>query len=163
MKQKKREILFVALQLKWMSGPLKFSRINLKNYPFSVICLIQARDVIAVHKITGVVLYLNRKKFNPPYDHLFVNIFGVCKKTRVFWSKNTALSSFSGSKFSNLFKVMLTTRAPSPLTVPTKTEALPKIWIYAAAWQRPLEHQEVRVQNLNKGHWAEANLNLKTI
>ena len=80
-----------------MSGPLKFSRINLKNYPFSVICLIQARDVIAVHKITGVVLYLNRKKFNPPYDQLFVNIFGVCKKTRVFWSKNTVLSSFSGS------------------------------------------------------------------
>ena len=49
-------------RVKYFWAQVNLSRINRKKYPFCVICLIWARNVIAFHKVIGVSLYLGRKK-----------------------------------------------------------------------------------------------------
>ena len=48
----------------------KVSRINAKNYPLCVICLIQAKDVAAFHKITGELVGIPVETSDNLFKHM---------------------------------------------------------------------------------------------
>ena len=58
------EFVTNGVSVKYFRVQVIFSRIDLKNHPFCVICRGQARAVVCVHKITGVSLYLSSKTDN---------------------------------------------------------------------------------------------------